>query len=992
MHGIIRQQAFRRPQGGLVDRSRPISFSFDGRTLYGVEGDTLASALLANGVRLVGRGFKYHRPRGILSAGPEEPNALVEVRTGARREPNTRATVAEIFEGLEASSQNRFPSLKFDLMAVNSLAAPVFAAGFYYKTFMWPAAFWERLYEPMIRRAAGLGRASGVADPDSYEKQSVFADLLVVGAGPAGLAAALAAGRAGARVVLAEQDFALGGRLLADRYSIGGRDASAWLQQVVDDLASLPNVRVLRRTTVMGVFDGGTYAAVERVSDHVAAPAPGCPRQVLWRIVAPRAVLATGAIERPLVFGGNDTPGVMLAGAVRAYVNRFAVLPGSKAVVFANNDDGASTVADLVEAGVAVAAYVDSRARVPDAVRTRVEAAGVKLLAGSWVKQAKGGQALSKVVLGGQAQRTVLECDLLAVSGGWSPVVHLASHHGGKPVWREDIAAFVPGPMPPGMVAAGSAAGHLLLSQALAGGAEAGAGAAREAGLEAAAVDVPASGAESAGIEALWQVPDSQGKAFVDFQNDVTAPDVALAAREGFTAVEHLKRYTTLGMATDQGKTSNVVGLALMAAQTGRSIAQTGTTVFRPPYTPVAVGVFAGHHRGRDFKPTRLTPAHAWAKAQGAVFVEAGEWMRAAYFPQSGEADWQTSTNREVLTVRSACGFCDVTTLGKIDVQGPDAGKFLDFVYANAMAGLAVGRARYGLMLREDGLVFDDGTVARLSPTHFVITTTTANAGRVLRHMEFCRQVLRPDLCVCIEPVTDQWAQFAVAGPHARRVVASVVDPGTDIGNAAFPFMAAAEMPMLGGVAGRLFRISFSGEMAYEVAVPARHGEALAQALHAAGAVPYGLEALNVMRIEKGHPTGAELDGRTSAADLGMGKMLSTKKEFIGRAMAQRPALLDPQRPQLVGIKPVAGGVALQAGAHMVPLDGPADAAHDQGHVSSVAYSATLGHWIGLAFVAGGSRRIGERMRAVNPLQGREAEVEIVSKVFVDPEGSRLHG
>ncbi len=982
MHRLM--QVFRAREGGLIDRTRPVSFTFDGREMGGYHGDTLASALLANGVRLVGRSFKYHRPRGVLSAGPEEPNALVELREGAAREPNTRATTAELFDGLVARSQNRYPSLHLDFLSLTGVLAPVFAAGFYYKTFMWPAAFWERVYEPLIRRAAGLGRASGLPDPGVYEKQTAFADVLVIGAGPAGLAAALAAADSGARVVLANQDSALGGRLLSDRRSIDGQPARAWLVEAEARLRAA-GVRIMTRTTVTGVYDGGTYAAVERVSDHLAESG-GAPRQRLWRIVAPRAVLATGAIERPLVFGGNDTPGVMLAGAVRSYLNRYAVRPGAHAVVFANNDDGAGTIADLADAGVAVAGLVDSRADPPEAVRALAAAHGVPLYADATVRQATGGALLRRVVLGGRASGTTLECDLLAVSGGWNPVVHLASHHGGKPVWDDAIAAFVPGATPPGLQAAGAAAGRLRLADALATGDAAGRDAAQSQGRAPHLATSP----ESAAITPLWQVPDSRGKAFVDFQNDVTAADIALAAREGFTAVEHLKRYTTLGMATDQGKTSNVTGLALMAALTGRSIPQTGTTVFRPPYTPVAIGALAGTHRGAHWRPTRRTPAHGWAEQHGAQFVDAGEWLRATHFLQGDEA-LQQSTDREVRIVREHAGFCDVSTLGKIDVQGPDAAAFLDFIYANTISSLAPGRVRYALMLREDGFAFDDGTVARLSEAHFLLTTTTANAACVLRHLDLCHLVLKPHLAVSIEPVTDQWAQFALAGPQARTVLAKLAGANSDVGNTALPFMATTQATLCGDVPARLFRISFSGELAYEIAVPASRAATLATALQDAGATPYGLEALNVLRLEKGHPVGAELNGQTTAADLGLGTMLSRKKDFVGRALATRPAMLDPDRPTLVGLRLRTPGATLQAGAHLVPRGAAATAEHDQGHITSAAYSATLGHWIGLALLNGGSRRTGEVLRAVNPLQNMQEEVEVVPRVFHDPDGAALH-
>jgi methylglutamate dehydrogenase subunit C len=955
--------------------------------LQGYAGDTLASALLANGIRLVGRSFKYHRPRGILSSGPEEPNALVELREGAAREPNTRATVAELFPGLCARSQNRFPSLKLDILAINSLLAPIFAAGFYYKTFMWPASFWERVYEPLIRRAAGLGRASGLPDPDTYQKQTGFADLLIIGAGPAGLAAALHAAETGMRVILAEQDFAVGGRLLSDRRTINGQPAAAWLTETENRLRAAENVRILTRTTVTGVYDGGTYAAIERVSDHLS-PAPNRPRQRLWRIVAPNAILAAGAIERPLLFGGNDLPGVMLAGAVRTYLNRFAAKPGARAVVFANNDDAAITIADLAGAGINVAGLIDPRPEISPALRNAASDHNIPIYAGATIRQAHGGTSLKSVTLGGTATGTTIVCDVLAMSGGWNPAVHLASHHGGKPVWQENIAAFVPANMPPGMRAAGAAAGHFSTAAALAGGHAA---ACAATGQPSATSGNLQAGEESTALSPLWRISDSTGKSFVDFQNDVTVADVELAAREGFTAVEHLKRYTTLGMATDQGKTSNVTGLAIMASLTGRTIAQTGTTMFRPPYTPVAIGAIAGPHRGPHYRPTRRTPAHERAARQGAIFIDAGDWLRASHFPQSNEPTPQQTIDREVRAVRQSAGFCDVSTLGKIDVQGPDAAIFLDFIYANTISTLAPGRVRYALMLREDGFAFDDGTVARLEEHHFLLTTTTVNASRVLRHLDFCHQVLRPELDICIEPVTDQWAQLALAGPRARKILAELTGSATEISNERLPFMATIEATLCGTIPARVFRISFSGELAYEIAVPASHGATLATALKQAGAIPYGLEALNVLRLEKGHPVGSELNGQTTAADLGLGAMLSKKKDFIGRALSQRPALLDRSRESLVGLRPRTSGATLQAGAHLIPARALAIAANDQGHITSAAYSVTLDRWIALALLSGGATRTGEIFRAVNPLQNTETEVEIVPRIFHDPEGRALH-
>ncbi|TIR79098.1 MAG: sarcosine oxidase subunit alpha, partial [Mesorhizobium sp.] len=673
---------------------------------------------------------------------------------------------------------------------------------------------------------------------------------------------------------------------------IDGLPAAEWIARSLDELAAMPDVRIMTRTTLFGVYDGGTYGAIERVNDHLPVPPEHQVRQRLWRIVAKRCVVAAGAIERPIVFAGNDTPGVMMASAMRSYINRYAAAPARRIALFTNNEDGWRTVEAAIAAGLQVAAVIDGRPDVSPAHRSLAGKGGFPVLNGSvsGVDGGKNGVRKISVSLTGGA-RAEVEADGLAVSGGWNPAVGLTSYHRGRPKWRDDIAAFVPDGAPPGMVAAGAANGAFGLGAGLREGFEAGVAAARDTGRSGNAGSAPLADDEAFSLTPLWHVA-GKGKAFVDQQHDVTASDVELAQREGFESVEHLKRYTTLGMATDQGKTSNVAGLAIMAAVSGKSIPETGTTIYRPPYVPVAIGAFAGHHRDENFHATRLTPSHHWAAEQGAVFVDTGLWKRAQWYPLPGEKDWLESVTREVKAVRSGVGFCDVSTLGKIDVHGPDAGAFLDRVYINAFSSLAVGKARYGLMLREDGVVYDDGTTSRLAEDHYFLTTTTAKAGLVMQHLEFCRQVLFPELDVQLTSVSDQWAQFSIAGPKTRDLLKEIVDPAEDLSNEGFPFMGAREVKLRGGIKARLFRISFSGEMAFEISVPARYGEALARNLMIAGkpfgVTPYGTEALGVMRIEKGHVAGPELNGTTTAADLGLGKMMSTKKDFIGRVMAGR--------------------------------------------------------------------------------------------------------
>jgi len=973
-----------RVAGKRGETGAPVRFTFDGQSYEGRAGEPLAAALLANGVRLMGRSFKYHRPRGVLTAGSEEPNALVTLGRGAQAEPNTRATVQEVFDGLEAVSQNRWPNLRRDVLSVNDLVAPFLSAGFYYKTFMWPRAFWERVYEPIIRRAAGLGALSGEHNADAYEKAFAFCDVLVIGAGPAGLMAALAAARAGADVILADEDARMGGRLLAETGQVGGMAGHDWAGAVVAELSALPNVRLMPRTTVTGAYDGGTYGALERVGLH-RPRAPHLPRECFWRIVARRAVLCAGALERPIAFPDNDRPGIMLAGAVRAYVNRWGVAPGREVVVFGNNDDAHRTAHDLVAAGVRVAGLIDSRADAQ-------VAGDFPVFTGGRVVATAGRLGLENITVRHDGGQRIIRTDCLAMSGGWNPTVHLTCHMNGRPVWREDIASFVPAPGAiPGMEVAGAAAGVMSTAGALADGLRAAAVTLTALGMDAPEVARPEAEDAPYAIAPLWAV-EGKGRKWLDFQNDVTVKDVRLAVQENYASVEHMKRYTTQGMATDQGKSSNVAALAVLADATGRGIAATGTTTFRPPYVPVSIAAMGAGAQGAGFAPQRLTPSHQASVERGAPMIEAGLWYRPSYFPRPGEVTWRLASDREVRMVRAAVGVCDVSTLGKIDVQGPDAAAFLDFLYANTMSTLAVGRVRYGLMLREDGHVMDDGTCARLGAGHYVVSTTTAAAGLVMRHMDYAAQVLRPDLDVQCVSVTEQWAQFSVAGPRARDLQGAVLDGPLD--DAALPYMGCAAA-MVSGVAGRLFRISFSGELAYEVAVPARYGESLYRLLVAQAEVlgggAYGMEALNVLRIEKGFITHAEIDGRATAFDIGMDRMVSLKKDCIGQAASRRPGLLAEDRPQLVGLRALEDGV-LHAGAHLFTRGADAVRVNAQGHVTSVCWSPTLHGHIGLGFLSRGPARRGEVVRMVDHLCGVETRCEVVDPVFLDPEGGRLRG
>jgi sarcosine oxidase subunit alpha len=1001
----VTTQPFRAASGGAIDRARVLGFTFNGRRYTGHPGDTLASALVANGVRLVGRSFKYHRPRGIVGSGAEEPNALVQLGQGAATEPNQRATQVPLVDGLVAASQNCWPSVEHDLGAIAGLFGALLPAGFYYKTFMWPESGWPT-YERVIRKAAGLGRAPRLPDPDHYEHRHAQVDVLVVGGGPAGLAAADAAARAGARVLLVDEDLEPGGRLAAERATIDGRSGVDWVRATVAALAARPAVTLLARTTAFGAYDQNLIGLIEHVGD--AAASPGA-RQRLWLVRARQVVLATGALERPLAFAHNDRPGVMLASAAQTYVNRFGALPGRRAVVFTNNDGACVAARDLSAAGIAIAAIVDIRPR-PDEALSRVDAAGdgaIACLGGRAIVKVSGRRAVQGVEVmrldpsGAPLRGTSahIDCDLVLMSGGWAPTVHLFSQMRGRLDYAPPLGAFVPGDSLAALRCAGAAGGRLALAEALADGAAAGAAAAHAAGHgDGRAPATPPVEADGTALpHPVWILPLPRGrhaKRFVDFQNDVTADDVALAVREGYRSIEHVKRYTTLGMGTDQGKTSNLNGMAAAALALGAAPDAVGTTTFRPPYTPVRFGALAGHHVGHALDPVRTTPIDAWHAGAGAKFINAALWRRPQLYARAGETD-QSAVDREARNVRDNVGVVDVSTLGKIDIQGRDAAEFLNRVYVNGWKTLAVGRCRYGVMLREDGFVFDDGTTSRLDDQRYFMTTTTANAGRVMVHLEHLAQVVWPSLDVKLTAVTDHWAALAVAGPRARDVLAAL-QPDFPVDDAALPYMAWRE-GRLAGLPARVFRISFSGERAYEIYTPSDYGAALWQAVvnagPAFGLMVYGTEAMGVLRIEKGHfVPGPEADGRTTLDDLGLGRLMSAAKDCIGKGAAQRPALVAPGRKQLVGLLAVEPRDTIPAGAQLVldPTRAPPNPM--VGHVASMCYSPTLERWIALALVRSGRDRIGETLIATSPLVGRSTAVTIVSNVFVDPDGRRVHG
>jgi sarcosine oxidase, subunit alpha len=1013
-------EGLRTSQGGRIERSRVLHFSFDGRAYTGFAGDTLASALLANGVHLLGRSFKYHRARGVLAAGAEEPNALVAVRRDAARyTPNLRATQVELYEGLEAHSQNRWPSLRFDVGAVNGLIAAFIPAGFYYKTFMWPRRAWQALYEPRIRAAAGLGRAPTLPDPDRYAARYAHCDVLVVGAGPSGLAAAAAAAALGARVMLCDEQPQFGGSLLADNPqtapAIEGRAASGWLTQTVAALAANPRVTLLPRTTAFGYFPHNLLGLNQRLTDHLAEPHPDLPRERQWQVRAREVVLATGAIERPLVFPGNDRPGIMLAGAARTWLNRYGVLPGSRAVLVTAVDEGYAAALELQQAGVFVAIIADVRASATPAAAT-ARAAGIPVLSGATVLGTRGRSRVNAIELtqleGDAVGATQLQpCDLVLMSGGFTPSVHLFSQSRGRLRWEAQLQAFLPDVPCERVRCAGACRGVFALSAALDDGTAAGTAAAHEAtaaartgvcpgaalqrgttlpaapAATAAAAHSPAAGFAGA----LPRPRGARGPAFVDWQNDVTAKDLALATREGFRSIEHVKRYTTTGMATDQGKTSNLNALGIVSRTLGKALPEVGLTTFRMPYTPVTFGAFAGFARGELFDPARTTPMHDWATARGAVFEDVGLWKRARYFPQGAE-DMHAAVARECLAVRRGCGIFDASTLGKIEVVGKDAVTFMNRLYVNAWSSLAVGRARYGVLLRDDGFVYDDGVVARVGKERFHVTTTTGGAPRVLAMMEDYLQTEWSELAVWLTSTTEQWAVIAVQGPSARQVLADLVD--IDITAAVMPHMSVSA-GHIGGVPMRLFRVSFTGELGFEVNVPADFGPAVWQAIWAAGErhgiTPYGTETMHVLRAEKGYLiVGQDTDGTVTPDDAGLAWAIGKNKaDFVGKRSLQRPAMLSADRRQLVGLLSSDPQVVLEEGAQVMAQGQPSAPSRPLGHVTSSYYSAALGRSIAMGLVAGGRARMGQTLYV--PAPAGMLAVQVASPVFYDPTGARLN-
>ena len=995
------QENFRLEKGGLINRSKKISFKFNGKKYYGYEGDTIASALLANGVHLVGRSFKYHRPRGFFGAGVDEPYAIVQMYRNNEVDPNVRATEQELFEGLEAKSVNCWPSVQFDIGAINNFLNRFFPAGFYYKTFMWPKSFWYNIYEPIIRKAAGFGAASIKHDKERYEHKYEYCDLLITGSGPSGLASAYAAAQNGAKIILAEDKPRFGGSLLTSDVTIGNQSGDEWANKIISELKSMPNVIVKNRSQVFGYYDHNMLVMSERVSDHLPKSEKYTPKQRLWYIRAKEVIISSGSIERPLVFGNNDTPGVMLSSAAKEYMKVYGVLVGKNPIVFTNNDSGYETAIEFKKNGIDPL-VLDTRKSPDSEIIKEAKELNIKIKNSYVVVAAKGYKKVKSADISKISDDKTkiseienIKCDSICVSGFWTPSIHLASQSGNKTKFNEQIDAFIPNQKKQKESTLGSANGIFTLEETLQTSFEKGNELSKQFTNNDKKISAPAViEKKTSQHDKFWCVPLPKGKKykrFLDFQNDVAVSDIELAIKEGYRSIEHVKRYTTLGMATDQGKTSNLNGLQLVSEIENKVVPQVGHTTFRPPYTPVSIGAIVGREVGKHSKPTRKSPMHYWHEKNNAVFVDAGVWLRPRYYKQGNENLFEAS-KREAKNVRENVGVCDVTTLGKIDIKGPDSAEFLNRVYTNAWLKLPVGKARYGVMLREDGIVMDDGTTTRISENHYHMTTTTAQAANVLSHLEYYLQLVWPELNVNVVSSTEQWAGAAIAGPKSRDVLKKLF-PDLDVSNEGLPFMGYMEGKLF-GVDAKIYRISFSGELAYEVNVESDNGNFMWERIIEVGKEfniqPYGTEALSTLRIEMGHVAGSELDGRTIPYDNSLEGLVSKKKDFIGKRSLIKKAFTASDRQKIVGVVPLDKKTSIPEGSYIVK-DAKAKLPNPKlGHVSASCWSVEYDNPFSLAIIKDGKNMIGQKLYALSPLKNKTIPVEIVSSHYVDPKGERV--
>jgi len=995
---------YRLSSGGEIDRTERISFKFNGKTFFGYKGDTLASALLANGIHLVSRSFKYHRPRGILGSGAEEPNALVQIiKDKAKTDPNMRATQIEIFEGLEAKSQNCWPSVKFDIGEINNLFSPIIPAGFYYKTFMWPANLWEK-YEYFIRKSAGLGKSPTGRDPDIYDHAYYHCDVLIIGGGPAGITSALTAAKSGKRILLIDEKPQLGGELLSstDNYiKINNRSPLEWTKEKYSELSKYKNIIILNRTTVSAYHNYNYLIMIQNLTDHLPEKEKkGKIRQRLWKVRSKKVILATGSIERPLIFNGNDRPGIMLSSAVKKYLNFYSVKCGNKIVIFTNNDSAYETAIDLHNKGTKVQAIVDTRENSSGDLPKKTNELGIKnywkytIISTSGYNKVKrvSIMKLSKDNSGVIGKKINLDCDSVAMSGGWTPVVHLFTQSGGKLDFNDKNFCFYPKKKTQNQISIGSCNGTFglknIINESLKN--------TNEYLDQKYESEIQINESNEGNFENIWLLPSNKPlgktKPFIDFQNDVTAKDIKIALREGYKSIEHVKRYTTTGMATDQGKIANMHALGIVSETTNTKMGSLGTTTFRPPYTPLTFGAIVGRNVNQFFDITRRTPIHSWHENNKAKFEDVGQWKRAWYYPIKNESMFD-AVQRESKAARSTAGILDASTLGKIDIQGSDASEFLNRVYTNAWSKLAIGKCRYGLMLNEDGMVYDDGVTTRLSENHYIMTTTTGGAATVMGKLEDFLQTEWPELNVYLTSVTDHFATVSICGPHSKKILEKITE-NIDYSDKNFPHMTFKE-GLINKIKCRVMRISFTGELSYEINIQANYGQSLWEKCIEAGKefgiTPYGTESMHLLRAEKGFIiVGQETDGTVTPVDLQMDWIVSKKKyDFIGKRSLYRTDTMREDRKHYVGLLTKNPDEILEEGAQIVSDIKNKPPMCMIGHVTSSYYSPNLKKSIALAVVKNGKKLKGKILYV--PMKNKTIEVTVSDPVFLDKKGDRLN-
>ena len=989
----------------FIDETYKISFKFNGTTYYGYKGDTLASALLANDIHLVGRSFKYHRPRGIMTAGSEEPNAIIQLHSNSSRtEPNVRATEIEIYEGLEASSQNCWPSVNFDLGGVNNFLSPLLPAGFYYKTFMWPASFWEK-YEYFIRKSAGLGKSPTEPDPDIYEHRYIHCDVLVVGAGISGIMAAKTAAKNGFKTLLVDEKSYLGGSTIyqnSEQFKINNQISNSWLEKEINEIKKFENLEIKTRTSVAAFHGYNFLLARENLTDHLPIEQRnGKTRQKLLKIRAKKVITATGSLERPLIFDNNDRPGILLSSAINKYASLFGVVCGEKNILFTNNDSAYETAANLFRKGISIEAIIDNREEIDSKLIKESEKNNIKIYKGYTIVDTYGYKRINKISimqLSKDGQKVIgskisIPCDCLGVSGGWTPSVHLFTQSGGKLKFRDDDQVFIPNTYPSDQISIGSCNGDFTLDEILSNISKT----LKEF------LGVNKTGYENLEVQSsfnkskrnIWLLPSDKivgkTKSFVDFQNDATAKDIRLALREGFRSIEHVKRYTTTGMGTDQGKLGNMHALGIISEISGSKMGELGTTTFRPPYTPLTFGTIVGRNVGEYFDVYRKTPMHDWHVKNKAKFENVGQWKRAWYYPKNNES-MHDAVQRESKAARDSAGILDASTLGKIDIQGTDASEFLNRVYTNAWSKLDIGKCRYGLMLNEDGMVYDDGVTTRLNENHYIMTTTTGGAATVLGKLEDYLQTEWPELDVYLTSVTDHYATISVCGPKSKKIISQVI-PNLDLSDDNFPHMSFKDTK-INEIKCRVMRISFTGEQSYEINVQANYGKSVWEKCMKAGKefniTPYGTETMHLLRAEKGFIiVGQDTDATMTPIDLQMNWIVSKKKyDFIGKRSLYRSDTMRDDRKQLVGLLTENPDEILEEGAQIVANFNKTPV-EMLGHVTSSYYSPNLKKSIALGFVRGGKNMMGQKL--IIPMENKKINVTVADPVFLDKENKRLN-